>query len=450
MNRSAIPFILVILASLIVSACTPGPGTVEPTATSTPIGIASVPTPTITVPPASPTSTTSPTPETPTPTVTPTPCGPPPSGWVLYTVRAGDTLFGLAAQVGLNQETVMQANCFVTPELLIGQVLYLPFNPCTPAPLPGWTLYTVRSGDTLFSLATTRGTTVDEVMRANCLNSTNIAVGQGLFLPQLILPPPPPSPQVPPCPSVLSCPSTALPPLMLAPGGGNDPTFKPCSPSDSNRIQTSSLVIELGERLYFFACNFPSPPVSAAVILSNGSIQPLALLDPLTVNRDLITSTIINTSTGDVEYKAQAVIEWAAVPTDASTQPIGIHTLIITDGSGNKEERQFMVKLPTKKHILVLPHADAPGRTFQVYFVNFDLNTDATFELYGEDQPSSVRGKHTLTHRGQWTIPITKSLPQSSDKGWAQAPLVSASTDLRVAYSISYNQNEIYTLFWLK
>lgn len=53
-----------------------------------------------------------------------------PSGWVTYNVRSGDSLFGLASSTGTSISMIMQLNCL--PEsglILVGQPLYLPVMP---------------------------------------------------------------------------------------------------------------------------------------------------------------------------------------------------------------------------------------------------------------------------------------------------------------------------------
>lgn len=58
-----------------------------------------------------------------------------PDGWVTYTVRAGDSLSGLAGVTGTTIDAIMQANCL--PEsglILVSQPLYLPSIPPTRAP----------------------------------------------------------------------------------------------------------------------------------------------------------------------------------------------------------------------------------------------------------------------------------------------------------------------------
>lgn len=48
-----------------------------------------------------------------------------------------------------------------------------------------WPVYEVQAGDTLYSIASRTGSTVDELMRANCLLGTRINIGQKLYVPRL-------------------------------------------------------------------------------------------------------------------------------------------------------------------------------------------------------------------------------------------------------------------------
>lgn len=59
-----------------------------------------------------------------------------------------------------------------------------PMPTCSQAP-SDWVTYHVRRGDTLFSLAKSRGTTLDRVISVNCLSTVDIYVGQALWLPPL-------------------------------------------------------------------------------------------------------------------------------------------------------------------------------------------------------------------------------------------------------------------------
>ena len=127
---------------------------------------------------------------TPTITLTPPPTPancPPPAGWIAYTVQAGDTVGQLAFSHNTAPITILQANCLPNDTLLAGSILYLPPAPTAtsiPCGAPsGWVVYIVKSGDTLYRISQLYGITVAELQRANCLNTTTIRVGQKLFVP---------------------------------------------------------------------------------------------------------------------------------------------------------------------------------------------------------------------------------------------------------------------------
>lgn len=98
--------------------------------------------------------------------------------WVLaqptHTVAPGDTLFSLARRYGTTVEELMRLNGLESFLLQPGQVLRLPEK---------GRVHVVAPGDTLFSLARRYGTTVEELMRLNALTSAELRVGQRLLLP---------------------------------------------------------------------------------------------------------------------------------------------------------------------------------------------------------------------------------------------------------------------------
>ncbi len=65
---------------------------------------------------------------------------------------------------------------------------------CTPYQPPGWVAYTIQPNDTLSSLAASRGVSVAEVLRVNCLTDpSTIIAGQVIYLPSVSGPVAPPA-----------------------------------------------------------------------------------------------------------------------------------------------------------------------------------------------------------------------------------------------------------------
>jgi LysM repeat protein len=114
-------------------------------------------------------------------------CVPPP-GWVAYTVKSGDTLNKLSAAAGIPPQDLADANCLVESRLVSGSTLYLPPEQPTATAVrcgapSGWVVYIVQPGDTLFNIAQRVNSSVSQLKYANCLTSDNIRVGQKLYVP---------------------------------------------------------------------------------------------------------------------------------------------------------------------------------------------------------------------------------------------------------------------------
>lgn len=140
--------------------------------------------------------------DVPTLTFTPNTVCTPSAGFVPYYIQPGDTLPGLARKYATSKQAILKANCLEIAglssiSLVAGSVLYVPEIPptiavsfCIGAPY-GWSIYYVKSGDTLFSLALVTRVTVSELQAANCLgNSTYIKTGQMFHLPFIPYSPP--------------------------------------------------------------------------------------------------------------------------------------------------------------------------------------------------------------------------------------------------------------------
>ncbi|NCN04432.1 MAG: M23 family metallopeptidase [Spirochaetales bacterium] len=94
-----------------------------------------------------------------------------------YTVAPGDTLSDIADQFDLNMDTIISFNAIPdVRRMQIGQTLTIPSR--------DGLRYTVRSGDSLASIAAAKGTTVNALLDANGLTTDVVAVGSALFIPE--------------------------------------------------------------------------------------------------------------------------------------------------------------------------------------------------------------------------------------------------------------------------
>jgi LysM repeat protein len=227
-----------IAVATIATAETPPTPPPLPTATTT------EPPPTRALPTTTPTPTMTRTPRTsptPTPAEVVRKCTVAPPGWIEYTVENGDTLSRLAVDSGASVSAVSAANCLENNRIYPGMVLFLPAEPPPPAPIctgppPSWERYTLQRGDTLFSLARSRGVTLHGLMTANCLVETRILAGQVVYVPPLAAtatatpteepPPPPPPPTEPPPPPPTEPPpaETLEPPVKTLEPPADTPT----------------------------------------------------------------------------------------------------------------------------------------------------------------------------------------------------------------------------------
>ena len=99
-----------------------------------------------------------------------------------YTVKAGDTLYGISNQYGVSVTELAELNKVDANSLKVGQVLTIPIKTGTNP--DNMFLYTVKKGDSLYSIAKVYGTTVDKIKALNYLTSNILTIGfPGLAIP---------------------------------------------------------------------------------------------------------------------------------------------------------------------------------------------------------------------------------------------------------------------------
>lgn len=112
----------------------------------------------------------------------PTKTGTNPDNLFTYTVKKGDSLYSIARVYKTSVDELKKLNNLKTNSLSIGQTLRVPetYTKEDEMVMPIFTSYTVKSGDNLYSIARTFNTTVDTIIKDNGLSSNKLSIGQNL------------------------------------------------------------------------------------------------------------------------------------------------------------------------------------------------------------------------------------------------------------------------------
>ncbi len=95
-----------------------------------------------------------------------------------YIVKKGDSLYSIARTYNTSVDKLKEINNLTSNALDIGQVLKLPSSNASEK-----VVYTVKKGDSLYSIAREYGTTVDAIKKLNNITSNTLSIGQKLLLP---------------------------------------------------------------------------------------------------------------------------------------------------------------------------------------------------------------------------------------------------------------------------
>ncbi|MFC0271725.1 LysM peptidoglycan-binding domain-containing protein [Metabacillus herbersteinensis] len=93
----------------------------------------------------------------------------------IYEIKKGETLYSLAKESNLTVSQLMQLNNLTSTTIYAGENLMIPNT------------ITIKKGDTLYSLAKKYDTTVSQLKHINQLNSTIIYAGKKLIIPTTVI-----------------------------------------------------------------------------------------------------------------------------------------------------------------------------------------------------------------------------------------------------------------------
>ena len=100
-----------------------------------------------------------------------------------YIVQKGDSLYSISKKYNTTVNELKQLNNLTSDILSIGQVLLIPSGQVIETDTTNKQTYTVKSGDTLYSIARDNNLTVDELKQLNNLTTNLLSVGQTLLIP---------------------------------------------------------------------------------------------------------------------------------------------------------------------------------------------------------------------------------------------------------------------------
>lgn len=104
----------------------------------------------------------------------------PVEGQNYYTVKSGDSLWSIAKKFNVSVADLKDSNGLVSSLLSIGQVLKIPVQEQEEE---SKNIYVVKKGDSLYKIAKEYDTTINELIKLNNLSNTNLSIGQILKIP---------------------------------------------------------------------------------------------------------------------------------------------------------------------------------------------------------------------------------------------------------------------------
>jgi LysM repeat protein len=146
---------------------------------------------------------------TPTPTLTPSPTP------FVYTIKSGETLSSIASRFNTTVETLMEVNGITDATRIQSGTEITIIQPPDYSATMAYAIHTVQAGDTLYTLSAKYGLTIAEIKEINNLSSDTLRVDQELRIPVGTATP---TPTLTPAPTLTPTPGPPWPaPALLAP-----------------------------------------------------------------------------------------------------------------------------------------------------------------------------------------------------------------------------------------
>ena len=201
-----------------------------------------------------------------------------PNNMFMYSVKKGDTLYSIATKYNTTVQKIMDLNYLKNTSLTVGQILRIPemYTPEDEMSPPSYISYTVKKGDTLYSIATKYNIPVDTIVKDNALTNNSLKVGQVLK-------------------------------LRVPTGGSN--VIEECigvdyTPPDMGGPQTSTYIVQKGDSLYSIARKF-NTSVATLTGLNNLKNNTLSIGQKIIVpasSNDMMTGQSYVVQKGDSLY----------------------------------------------------------------------------------------------------------------------------------------------------
>lgn len=102
----------------------------------------------------------------------------------LYIVKAGDTLYSISRKYNVSVNEIKRVNNLSNNIIGVGEQLRIPIN--SNGASDDYIVYTVKVGDNLYSISRKYGVSVDSIKNINNLNSDLLSIGQKLRIPNIV------------------------------------------------------------------------------------------------------------------------------------------------------------------------------------------------------------------------------------------------------------------------